>query len=147
MRRWFEWLFVSILTAIPFVISLCAYNLSPSLPIHPILTLWQQFLPIFLLSLAVGISAAFVLFVPAYLQDWPLDVRLVFLTLLAFLTFIILWIAIMLAYISFSLPTPDTMAVAPSWVFYIGGAATLVLIFGILYWADQLYLRSRHHDS
>ena len=147
MRRWFEWLFVGLLTAVPFAIGLRAYTLSPSLLIHPILTLWQQFLPVFLLSLAVGISAACVLFVPAYLRDWPLDVRLIFLTLLAFLTVVILWIVIMLAYLSFSLPIPGVTAVAPPWVFNVGGTATLVLILGILYWADRLYLQSLSGDS
>ena len=141
MKYWFQWLFVGILTAVPFAVGLRAYALSPSLPTSLVMTLWQQFLPVFLLSIAVAISTACVLFVPAYLHDWPLDIRLIFLTLLAFLTFVILWIAVMLAYVSLAPPASGT-AVAPPWVFYVGGGATLVLILGILYWADQLYLQS-----
>jgi hypothetical protein len=141
MRYWFQWLFVGILTAAPFAVGLQAYALSPSLPTSLVITLWQQFLPVFLLSIAVAISSACVLFVPAYLHDWPLDIRLIFLTLLAFLTVVILWIAIMLAYVSLAPPDQGT-ALAPAWVFYVGGTATLILILGILYWADQLYLRS-----
>jgi hypothetical protein len=141
MRYWFQWLFVGLLTAVPFAVALRAYALSPSLPTSLVLTLWQQFLPVFLLSITVAISAASVLFVPAYLRDWPLDIQLIFLTLLAFLTLVILWIAIMLAYVSLAPPVPGT-AVAPPWLFYMGGTATLILILGILYWADQLYLQS-----
>jgi hypothetical protein len=146
MRRWFQWSFIGILAVIPFAVGLRAYALLPPLPTDPIVTLWQQFLPIFLLSIAVGISAACVLFVPAYLRDWPMDTRLILLALLAFLTVIILWMGIMLAYVSLSLPMLET-AVAPPWVLVTGGTATLVLILGILYWADQLYLRSLNNDQ
>jgi hypothetical protein len=141
MKRWFQWLFVGILAATPFAVGLQAYALAPSLPTTPVFTLWEQFLPVFLLSIAVAISAVCLLAVPAYLRNWPLDLQLIFLTLLAFLTVVILWIAILLAYVSLSLSVSE-VGIAPAWVFYSGGAATLVLIFGILYWADQLYLRS-----
>jgi hypothetical protein len=114
-----------------------AYDLSPLPLIDPTITLWQQFLPVILFSIVVAASSVCVLRVPVYLRNWPLDVRLILLTLLAFLTLIILWLAIMLAYIPLS--SPIDSGVAPTWVLLAGGSATLFLVLGILYWADHLY--------
>ena len=140
MKRLFPWIFVIGLTAVPPIIALQTYNQSPSSPSH-IVPLWQQFLPVVLLSSGVTISAICLLKVPAYLHTWPQELKLIFLALLAFLTLVILWLAVLLAYYSLSGLALAT-AVAPPNVLTLGSIATLFLILGTLYWADQLYLQS-----
>lgn len=140
MKRLFQWLFVLGLTAVAPLIALQTYTQSPHMPTN-ILPLWQQFLPVIILSLGVAISALCVLKVPAYLHSWPQELRLIFLALLSFLTLVILWLAILLAHYTLSGLVLGT-AVAPANVLILGGIATLILILGTLYWADQLYLQN-----
>ena len=139
MKRLFQWLFIVGLTAVPPIVGFQTYEES-ALPLSHIIPLWQQFLPVILLTLGVAISTFCLLKVPAYLQ-WQHELTLTFLALLAFLTLIILWLAILLAYYSQTGLVIGT-AVAPPNVLILGGAATLILILGTFYWADQLYLQT-----
>ncbi|MCB8944916.1 MAG: hypothetical protein H6658_14295 [Ardenticatenaceae bacterium] len=139
MKRLFQWIFVLGLTAVPPIIALQTYSQSPHLPAE-IVPVWQQFLPVIFLSAGVAVSAFCVLKVPAYLK-WPQELKLIFLTILAFLTLIILWLAVLLAHYSLAGLVLET-AVAPPYVLIPGGIATLLLILGTFYWADQLYLQN-----
>lgn len=139
MRRLFQWLFVVGLTAVAPFIAWQTYNQSPAIP-TTIVPLWQQFLPVILLSFGVAVSTFCLLRVPAYLRNWPQELRVSLLALLAFLALVILWLAILLAYYTQAAPTGT--AVAPPHILILGSAATLFLLLGTLYWADQLYLQS-----
>ena len=140
MNRIFQYLFIAGLTAVPTVVGIQTYNQSPPILAHAI-PLWQQFLPVILLTSGVAMSAFGLLKVPAYL-NWPQELRLIFLALLAFLTLIILWLAILLAYYSQTGFVVGT-AVAPLNVLILGIIATFILVLGTFYWADQLYMASQ----
>ena len=139
MKKLFQWMFVMGLTAVPPIIALQTYSQFPHISTDTV-PLWQQFLPVILLSAGVTISAFCVLKVPAYLHNWPQELKLICLALLAFLTLVILWLALLLAYYTLSVPTGT--AVVPSDVLILGSTATLFLLLSTLYWADQLYLQS-----
>ncbi len=140
MKRLFQWLFVLGLTAVPPLVALHTYSQSPPLP-DDILLLWRQFLPAILLSIGVAVGVFCLLKVPAYL-NWPQELKLILLAILAFLTLIILWLAILLAYYSLA-GIAVTMAVAPFPILIFGSIASFILLIGTFYWADQLYLQTK----
>ena len=140
MQRLFQWLFLLGLMAIPPLVALQTHSQSSPLP-GDIVPLWQQFLPAILLSIGVAVSVFCLLKVPMYLQ-WPHELKLIVLVILAFLTLIILWLAVLLAYYSLTGDTVET-AVAPANVLILGSIASFILLLGTLLWADQLYLQSR----
>jgi hypothetical protein len=86
----------------------------------------------------MGISGAATLFVPPYLREWPLELKVVFTAVLTFFTVLITWLAIMLAYASVSFVTDIT----PTWVFRAGWLSTILILISILYWIDRLYLNT-----
>ena len=141
--RLFRWLFVMLLTAVPIVISLYADAQAQTAVTIGDSSLWQRLIPAVFMAILMGISTAATLFVPPYLREWPLELKVVFTAVLTFFTILITWLAIMLAYASVSFITDIT----PTWVFRAGWLSTILIIIGILYWTDQLYQLLVNHNQ
>ena len=105
--------------------------------------LWLM--PVLMAVLLAGFALAILLPATEMFRRWPLTIKVATTTVFALFTILMLWIGVVLAYAVVAsvyfhaLPGANNL---PTWVWGLGGIWTAVILLGLFYLADHLYLAS-----
>ncbi len=132
--RLFCLVFIGVLTVSPLAVAFYT-DAQTTAVLPPELITWQRFIPIIVIAITVAISTSATLFVPLYLRNWPLELKVMLTAVFTLFTTLIYWLALILGFLTVASLT----AVLPTWLYTIGWLTTAFILASILFWTDYLY--------